>query len=253
MWNSDYWRACCHQSSAFVSPLLSWLPVVLVTQHDLVLADPALLDDRLPGIANALCKSSSNVKYILLNRDSNNAPRTVTWLQPQQLEPSVAAVLQPPLEILSIGGRFSDQTHFAHVGWYRKAVLGPCAGRKTCMEHVLHEHHGGSVLKGQVAATGSSGNRTFTLDGSTYLLGAAEGSPMIRDLVHGSMVPTASLEAALGRSPVFKPLAAATSGALWHPHPFSVVMWDAASGKARGALNYAEGDASKPAQAIFLP
>jgi hypothetical protein len=210
--------------------------VVLITQHDLQLAfeDTTIREDT-PLIVESLSSGDSAAQYVLLNRDSNDAPRSAEWLCPQEADDDINL----PFEACFT--RFSDQTHFTRVSWYREFVLGACTeGERTCMEHQLNALHGGAG-----AGEGSP------LDGSMLMYGGMKARPVLHDLVHGSMVRTDSrlLDGFAG----FEPLGDAAASSSWTPHEFSVVVWDPATGRAKGALNYADGDASRPAAAIALP
>jgi hypothetical protein len=57
--------------------------VVLLTQHDLKISDPASLSSDVPHLVEAISSRSSPVEYVLLNRDHNNAPRSTEWLCPE--------------------------------------------------------------------------------------------------------------------------------------------------------------------------
>ena len=226
--------------------------VILVTQHDLALADPFAFSASVPVLSSALRSRDSPVEYVLLNRDYNNAPRSRAWLSPSpvslQFGGESGAGDEAMLELCSTGGRFADQTHFVRAGWYRKEVLGACnENDRTCMEHQLHALHGGE------------GNN---LDGATYLYGGEDEPPCLHDLVHGSMIPTdllphlfqtASTETSVMPAVSFEPLAETAALPQWKPHPWSVIIWDADTGAPSGALNYDNGDASRPAAAILLP
>eukprot|EP00613_Pedinella_sp_CCMP2098_P040863 CAMPEP_0171779716 /NCGR_PEP_ID=MMETSP0991-20121206/59174_1 /TAXON_ID=483369 /ORGANISM="non described non described, Strain CCMP2098" /LENGTH=335 /DNA_ID=CAMNT_0012386937 /DNA_START=64 /DNA_END=1072 /DNA_ORIENTATION=+ len=61
--------------------------VVLIMQHDLALASPSRLSQQVKAVTATLRDPQSPVQYVLLNRDCNDAPRSVSWLRP---EPVVA-------------------------------------------------------------------------------------------------------------------------------------------------------------------
>jgi len=262
--------------------------VVLIMQHDLALASPSRLSQQVKAVTATLRDPQSPVQYVLLNRDCNDAPRSVSWLRPEPVvadETAAAASVEAieaarpemryknvgmetdkgVLKLCSTGGRFSDQAHFANVGWYRKAVLHACGNRRTCMEHALHAGHQCAPHGHDLGSGQSEENKkgSSMLAGATFLLGGPYSPPAVHDLVHGSMVPTARLSEPkfLACSPHFELLKAHGEGARggqeidlnsWQPNPWSVVMWDPENGKARGALNYKNGDASHPADAIAL-
>ena len=200
------------------------------------LSHPTSLSTHVRSIVDSLRSPDSPVEYVLLNRDHNDSPRAVSWLQPQADTPTGVS---SSLELCTTHGRFADQTHFTRAGWYREHVLTACAEEaRTCMEHQLHALHGGSALS--------------ALDGATYLYGGVDAPSTLRDLVHGTMVPTVSL--ALHGLAAFEPLVGSSATEPhWEPHPWSVVMWDAETGDATYALNYEAGDASRRAVAIALP
>jgi hypothetical protein len=120
------------------------------------------------------------------------------------------------------------------------------------MEHQLHELHGALTHEGGEGKGHDRGMRRGNpLDGATFLYGGVDAPSSLHDLVHGSMVPTASLH--LHRLAEFEPLSNVAASPHWRPHPWSVVLWDEVTGKAKCALNYEAGDASRPAIAIAIP
>ena len=166
-------------------------PLVLVTQHDLVL-DPPSVRRAWPAIERALRGGLANC--VTVNRDAHASARSLSHWH-----------LEPALDLRIVVGEqrggggqggeqgggspasgcccqltacvgFSDQCHFAAIGWYRSRVLGAiAAGTRTCMEHVLHE-----AMRDAYAEGGGSHERTF-------LLGALRMPPVLHDLVHGQM------------------------------------------------------------------
>ena len=160
-------------------------PGALVLQHDLVL-DSEAVAQALPAVRWAL--RSGRAHYVCLNRDAHYAVRPMTYWT---FEPEADLVFPERAESASAGAPaasrathrtaltavtgFSDQAHFVGVPWYREHVLGRIpAGRRTCMEHVVHSQ--------MVDARADGGAHA-----KTYLLGGMRDKPILLDLVHGQV------------------------------------------------------------------
>jgi len=140
-------------------------PYVLVTQHDLRLADRFVAAD-VQNVLEALYEGGA--QYILLNRDVNSGSRTGRYFE---MLPDKC--LQAARFSLTACAGFSDQAHFVDATWYRREVIDQIRPEQqlTCMEHVLHERW----------KVDPEWRRTF-------LYGGPEDGPFVYDLVHGAQV-----------------------------------------------------------------
>lgn len=142
-------------------------PYVFMTQHDLRLNANFQAADVQRSL-EAL--EAGTAKYILLNRDENNAARCRKYFNYLEHQNPEAA----PPNLTPVHG-FSDQAHFAVTEWYRREVVAaiPSEQSKTCMEHILH------------AAWKTLEEKDWK---GTCLYGGLKDGPYVFDNIHGMQV-----------------------------------------------------------------
>eukprot|EP00746_Dinoflagellata_sp_MGD_P006205 gnl/MRDRNA2_/MRDRNA2_112079_c0_seq1.p1 gnl/MRDRNA2_/MRDRNA2_112079_c0~~gnl/MRDRNA2_/MRDRNA2_112079_c0_seq1.p1 ORF type:complete len:392 (-),score=67.71 gnl/MRDRNA2_/MRDRNA2_112079_c0_seq1:55-1230(-) len=141
---------------------------VFLHQHDLRLNGTFVAAD----VQNVLDQiHHGKAKYVVLNRDANNAVRCKTYFDMVPSEDINDKQSASNGFAMTAMAGYSDQSHFAETDWYRRHVIDAIVDKPTCMEHVLHDPwKKAEEFKG------------------TFLYGGPNEGPYVLDLIHGVQV-----------------------------------------------------------------
>merc|ERR1712216_129723 len=106
---------------------------VFLHQHDLRVGTNFVAAD-VQKILEVL--QSDRAKYVVLNRDVNNALRCSAYFRFVPSADIRGDGADEGVALTAMAG-YSDQSHFAEVEWYRRHVIEAIGDQRTCMEHVL--------------------------------------------------------------------------------------------------------------------